>query len=91
MMSRFYKIICYGVSGPKNMMMHGSTFLINLNTVSHIEISAARLTINFNSVKQAGSFVAFASDPNRLQLTYNDEAAARAEFEKIETHMSELK
>lgn len=71
--------------------MRGSTFLINLNTVSHVEIAASHLTINFNSVHTSGSFIIFASDPNRLQLTYNDAATARAEFEKIEKTMDELK
>jgi hypothetical protein len=90
-MTRLYKIVCDSASGPKNRMMRRSTFLINLNTVSHVEVATTHLTINFNSVQTSGSFIIFASDPNRLQLTYKDEAAARAEFEKIETQMSELK
>ena len=90
-MSRTYKIICDGISGPKNMMLRGRTFLINLNTVSHVEVAATYLTINFNSVQTSGTFILFASTPNRLQLTYTDEIKARTEFDKIETRMSELK
>jgi len=90
-MNRLYKITCGTPNGPQNMLMRNSTLLVNLNTITHVELTGERLTINFNSIRPSGSAIFFSSDPQRLYLKYKDVADATSEFTAIEKHMSELK
>lgn len=90
-MNRLYKIVCGTPTGPKNMLLRNSTLLINLNTITHVELTGERLTINFNSTRTSGSAIFFGSDPQRLDLKYKEAADASAEFTAIEKHMSELR
>lgn len=73
------------------MFLRNSTILVNLNTITHVELIGTRLTINFNSIRPSGSAIFFSSDPQRLDLKYKDVADATAEFTAIEKHMSELR
>jgi hypothetical protein len=90
-MNRLYKIACGSPTGPQNMFLRNSTILVNLNTITHVELIGTRLTINFNSIRPSGSAIFFSSDPQRLDLKYKDVADATAEFTAIEKHMSELR